>query len=55
MGYKYLLERFYVFMLQRSYEASRTRSVGLSVGLSVGRSVGWSVFKTKPGAKQSKE
>ena len=31
MGYKYLLERFYVFMLQRSYEASRTRSVCLLI------------------------
>ena len=39
-----------IFMLRRSYEASRTRSVGLSVCLSVGRSVGWLVFKTKPGA-----
>ena len=30
----------FLFMLRRSYEASRTRSVGLSVGWSVGRLVG---------------
>ena len=37
-------------MLRRSYEASRTRTVGLSVGRSVGLSVGRSVTFLKYGS-----
>ena len=36
-----------IFMLRRSYEASRTRSVGLSVGRSFGRSSKQSLVHSK--------